>query len=436
MKKLKDNSGIKLYDRAKGIIPGGNQLLSKRPEMFLPGLWPSYYKKAKGIDVWDMDNNKYQDFSILGIGTCSLGYANKYINRAVKKAISNGSMCTLNSYEEVLLTEKLLELHPFAEMVRYTRSGGEALAVAVRIARAASGKNRITLCGYHGWHDWYLATNISKSNGLDNLLLPGLVPNGVPEVLKDTSIPFHHGNIDELEKIIRNHDDIGVIVMEVQRNREPDLDFIRGVREIASKIGAVLIFDEVSSGFRLNIGGVHQLYGIDPDICVLGKALGNGHPISAVLGRKDVMQYAQSTFISSSYWTERVGFVAGLTTIREFEKQNVIEYLMMLGNFFENNYSKIFNDLNLNISTVGMLTVPTLAIKEDNPLILKTIYTREMLKRGYLASNLTYLCSSHSIKKAKKFFENCFEVFKEISSGQIREKFDGEVCHSGFQRLT
>ena len=173
--------GQELYKKAKKLIPGGTMLLSKRPEMFLPENWPSYFSKAKGCEVWDLDNNKFIDMTIMGIGTNILGYGNDEVDKAVQKVISNGNMSTLNCPEEVQLAEKLIEINPWADMVRFARSGGEANAIAIRIARAASGKDGVAVCGYHGWHDWYLSANHNRENELADHLLPGLNPIGVPK---------------------------------------------------------------------------------------------------------------------------------------------------------------------------------------------------------------------------------------------------------------
>ncbi|OGC36738.1 aminotransferase class III [candidate division WOR-1 bacterium RIFOXYB2_FULL_48_7] len=430
-----------LYKKAKTIIPGGTQLLSKRPEMFLPEQWPAYYKKAKGITVWDLDGNKYIDMGIMAIGASSLGYANPEVSKAVKIAINQGCISSLNSYEEVLLAEKLIALHPHMEMVRFARTGGEADSVAVRIARAASGKSKVAVCGYHGWHDWYLATNISDSDNLNDILLPGLSPVGLPIELKGTTLPFHYGKIAELEAIVKEEGDkIGVIVVEVQRGKQADVDFLKKVREIANRIKAVLIFDEVSSSFRLAIGALYKLYNLEPDIVVIGKALGNGHPIAAILGKRNVMEAAQKSFISSSYWTERVGFVAALKTIEQFEKHNVVEYLKDLGQHMDAGLNNIFKDLDLAIENVGMIPVPVLAIHEENPLMIKTVYTQEMLKKGYLATNLTYLSFAHTHQIIDKYLQVAHKVFKEIKRAimnrTLSDQLDGPVCHSGFQRLT
>ena len=209
-------TGQNLYKRAKKLIPGGNMLLSKRAEMFLPNQWPAYFSKAKDCRVWDLDGNEYIDMSLMGIGTNTLGYGHPEVDDAVRQVIDQGNMSTFNCPEEVHLSEKLIELHPWADMVRLARTGGEANAIAIRIARAASGKDKVAICGYHGWHDWYLSTNLGDKSHLDDHLLPGLVPKGVPRELKGTSLSFTYNDFEGLEQLVRNHD-IGVIMMEVYR---------------------------------------------------------------------------------------------------------------------------------------------------------------------------------------------------------------------------
>ena len=195
------STGNKLYNKAKLLIPGGTMLFSKRPEIFLPNLWPSYYTKTKDCYVWDLDGVKYTDFSHMGVGTNSLGYNNEFVDKEVINAINMGNMSTLNNPDEVLLAEKLIELHSWADMVRFARTGGEANSIAIRIARAAAGKDKIAVCGYHGWHDWYLSANLNKSKNLDNHLIPGLNPNGVPQNLSNTVIPFEYNDIELFKKL-------------------------------------------------------------------------------------------------------------------------------------------------------------------------------------------------------------------------------------------
>lgn len=429
-----------LYKEAKQIIPGGTQLLSKRSEMFLPEKWPSYYKKAKGVEIWDLDDKHYYDMSIMGVGACVLGYASDEINKAVIAAISDGNMTTLNCYEEIQLARKLIELHPWAQMVRYAKTGGEACTIAVRIARAFSRKDKVAFCGYHGWGDWYLASNLVDDKNLDGQLLPGLEPRGVPAGLTNSAIPFMYGDIEGFKHLVeKNKDEIGVVIMEVGRHQKVNLDFLKEVRKISQTIGAVLIFDEVSSGFRVRTGGMHMLYGINPDILVLGKALGNGYPISCVIGTRDVMQAAQTTFISSTYWTERTGFVAALETIKIFERDNVAKKIVETGEYLSDGLRNIFKKYSLKIDMVGIPSMPTMAIKEDNPLVIKTIFTQEMLKEGFLATTAIYVSYAHTKEIVDQYLAVANKVFGRISealkTGVLEKMLEGPVCHAGFKRL-
>ncbi len=433
--------GIALWNRAKKIIPGGGQLLSKRSEMFLPDQWPSYYKKAKGVEIWDLDGNKYLDFSLMGVGSCTLGYADEDVNKAVKKSVDNGSMSTFNSSEEVELAELLCGLHPWAKMVRYARTGGEAMAVAVRIARAYSGKDKVALCGYHGWSDWYLAANLAGKKSLDGHLLPGLNPAGVPRVLRGTTLTFSYNKIEELEKLISNHKDIGVIVVEPLRHQEPQNNFLKKVKQIAKKINAVLIFDEISIGWRLNVGGVHLLYGVNPDIAVFAKAISNGYPMAAIIGRKDVMQAAQTTFISSTYWTERIGPTAALATIKKMRLKNIPAHLKKIGAMIGNGWKKLAAKHALKINILGPEALITFSFDygRDSQAI-RTLFTQEMLKRGFLASSSVYVSYAHKEVHVKKYLSAIDEVFglisRAIKDHQVNSLLRGPIAHQGFSRLT
>ncbi len=434
------NKGVHLWNEAKKIIPGGNQLLSKRSEMFLPEGWPSYYKKAKGVAVWDLDDRKLIDMSIMGIGTCVLGYADDAVNAAVKEAVDDGNMCTLNCYEEVELARKLIQLHPWAEMARFARTGGEACTIAVRIGRAAAKKNKVAFCGYHGWSDWYLSANLQSGENLNQQLLSGLKTLGVPEELKNTSFPFHYGKIEELEKIFsENKGEVGVVIMEVQRHHDADIEFLSNVRKLADRHQCVLIYDEVTSGFRLRAGGMHVLYGLEPDIVVLGKAMGNGYPISAILGKARVMQAAQETFISSSYWTERVGFVAALEVIKKFENENVHGHLNTLGLYTKKKLQNLFKEKHLDVDVVGLPPIPIMVINDQNSLKIKTLMTQEMLKKGYLASNLIFLSFAHNVaivdEYIKAFGESLDVIVEGLKNNDLDRRLEGPVCHAGFQRL-
>ena len=262
-----NGKGQELYKEAKTIIPGGSQLLSKRPEMFLPNHWPAYYQKASGIEIVTLDGIKMKDFSYMGIGSCILGYKDEDVNRDVHISVDRGNMSTLNCPSEVELTKLLIDLHPWSEMARYTRASGEACNMAVRIGRSASRKEKIAFCGYHGWHDWYLASNWNNGDDLKEHLLSGLSAVGVPKGLKDTAFPFNYNKIEELIEIIKNHD-IGCIIMEPQRSEPPKDNFLHKVRELCNKHNIILIFDEVSAAFRINTGGLHLVHGVNPDMAI------------------------------------------------------------------------------------------------------------------------------------------------------------------------
>ena len=433
--------GPSLWQKAKAIIPGGNQLLSKRAEKFLPGFWPAYYSKAKGCEVWDLDNNHYYDFAQMGVGSCILGYADEDVNAAVIEAIQDGSMCSLNCHEEVALAERLIGLHPWADMVRFARTGGEACAIAVRIARAVSGKNRVAFCGYHGWHDWYLSANLGDASNLDGQLLPGLDPLGVPHQLQDTTLSFNYNKLNELEALVDKYpDEIGVIIMEPRRERGPGSGFLEGVTKIADRIGAVLIFDEVTSGFRVNLGGIHLTYDVNPDIAVFGKALGNGFPISAVIGRRNVMDYAQNSFISSTMWTERIGFVAALATIKKMEENDVPEFLIHYGEKINEGWHSLAEKHDLKIHINGIPPLTHISFEAEDPLAVQTLYTQEMLTKGYLLGAAVYTTYAYSDEIIDRFIadsDSVFAIIKEaLSAGDIRKYLKGDVIHAGFKRLT
>ena len=249
MGKMTKSKGKSLWKKAKKIIPGGNMLLSKRPDYYLKDLWPTYFAKAKGCLITDLNGKQYIDMSMMGIGTNILGYGNKKIDRAVKNTIQKGNLSTLNCPEEVYLAEKLIQLHPWAEMVKFTRSGGEANAVAIRIARASTKKQKIAVCGYHGWHDWYLAANLTSKDRLDEHFIKGISTRGVPNELTGSTYTFRYNNFEELERLIRNNPEIGIIKMEVARNYEPKNNFLQKIKELSQKKGIILIFDECSSVF-------------------------------------------------------------------------------------------------------------------------------------------------------------------------------------------
>ncbi|MBK5276970.1 MAG: aminotransferase class III-fold pyridoxal phosphate-dependent enzyme [Desulfuromonadales bacterium] len=431
-------TGQKLWKRAKQVIPGGNMLLSKRAEMFLPDQWPAYFSKAKGCKVWDLDGKEYIDMSIMGIGTNTLGYGHPEVDEAVRKTIDAGNMSTFNCPEEVYLAEKLIELHPWADMVRLARTGGEANAIAIRIARAATGKDKVAICGYHGWHDWYLSANLGDDENLSGHLLPGLEPKGVPQSLRGTVFPFNYNDFAQLEALVTVND-IGVIKMEVARNMGPEDNFLHKVRQLATERGIVLIFDECTSGFRETFGGVHKKYGVEPDMAMFGKALGNGYAITATLGRREIMEAAQSTFISSTFWTERIGPTAALKTLEVMEKLQSWETITQTGNQIRQRWQQLADRHGISIAHWGLPALAGFTINSPNALAYKTLITQEMLSKGYLAGTSVYVCTEHTAEVVDCFFKELDPVFaciRECEDGRdVMGLLKGPVCHAGFKRL-
>ncbi len=430
--------GQDLWKTAKTVIPGGNMLLSKRPEMFLPEQWPAYFSRAAGCRVWDLDDREYIDMSIMGIGCNTLGYGRPEVDDAVRRVIDLGNMATLNAPEEVALAQKLVELHPWADMARFARSGGEANAISIRIARAASGRDGVALCGYHGWHDWYLASNLGDTGKLAGHLLPGLNPNGVPQSLRGSVFPFGYNDIAALEALVATGK-IGVIKMEVSRNYSPDPDFLIRVRKLATDNDVILIFDECTSGFRQALGGLHKIYGVDPDMAVFGKALGNGYAVTGVIGRRDIMEAAQNTFISSTFWTERIGSAAALATLAVMEKERSWETITAIGQDITTRWQALGKKHGLPITTAGVPALTSFGFKSPNAQAYKTLISQEMLAKGYLAGNSVYTCTEHTPAIVDGYFEALHPIFgliRECEDGRdVLSLLKGPIAHSGFTRL-
>lgn len=409
--------------------------------MFLPDEWPTYYSKCIGVEVWDLDGNKYIDMSICGVGACVLGYADPDVDNAVIRAIKTGNMCTLNAPEEVELAELLLKLHPWAEMVRYARTGGEAMAVAVRIARAATGKDKILFCGYHGWHDWYLSANLAKRSALDGQLLPGLEPAGVPRGLRETAMPFLYNDLRSLQFLMKKYNDqIAAVVMEPVRNYWPRPGFLERIRQITKKKNIPLVFDEVTSCLRMTPGGIHLRLGIRPDMCVLAKALGNGYPIAAIIGRRKIMSAAQESFISSTYWTDKIGPVAALATIKKHIKRKVSSHLITIGDLVQKGWKNLAKKYKLNIEITGISPLSHWEIKAKDSQLIHTFIVKRMLEKGFLTSKAFYATYAHTKENVYSYLDALDDVLKEltphIKNGTVKKLYKGPAAHIGFKRLT
>lgn len=417
-------------------------MLGKRPEQYLPDNWPAYFERAKGCTVWDLDNRPYVDFTSNGIGTCLLGYADDTVNAAVTDCVARGSMCTLNSPEDYYLAERLCAIHPWAEKARYARTGGESMAIAVRLVRAATRRPTIAFCGYHGWSDWYLSANLGETNALNGHLLPGLDPGGVPAALRGSALPFHYNQIGELEAIVAAHrNDLAAIVMEPMRWDLPRDGFLQKVRALADETGAVLVFDEITSGWRSHFGGIHLKLGVNPDVGVFAKAMSNGFPMAAIIGRGHIMDAAQESFVSSTYWTERIGPTAAVATIDRMKEVNVSEHIRKIGEHVLAGWKAAGAKQGVPVKVAGIPALCSLSFDcgEESRAVM-TLFTQEMLSRGYLAYGGFYPTHAHKPEIVERYLGAVNEVFAFIRErrerGEVLSALRGPIVHSGFARLT
>ncbi len=433
-----------LFLHAKDRFPGGGtQLLSKNPALAAPGVWPPYYREAHGCELVDYDGRRFYDFSTCGIGACLLGYAHPEVSEAVMKAVRSGSMTTLNSYEEVELADRLCEIHPWAEQVRFARTGGETAAIAVRIARSTTDKSLVAVCGYHGWSDWYIACNLGSDDESMGKLLPGMNPWGVPRELRGTTLTFNFDDFAGFDRLMAEYGDrLAAIVMEPARHDDPAPGFLEHIRSECTRRGILLIFDEITSGWRFVFGGLHLKYKVVPDMALFAKALGNGHPIGAVIGTRNAMQGAERAFISSTYWTERCGSVAALATLAVMERSNVAEVVNRNGGEFMRRMLKLAEKHGVPLKfhgSFGALIKPEFSGEKGRE--LGTLMTQLFIDRGFLhAVTGFYPTLAHTQEIMEKFYAAADEVFAEMA-GAIAENRVEEALRtsgntaSGFKRL-
>ncbi|MCY2963550.1 MAG: aminotransferase class III-fold pyridoxal phosphate-dependent enzyme [Planctomycetota bacterium] len=374
-----------LYARALELIPGGTQLVSRRPTRFANGVSPVYAVRGKGARIWDLDGNEYIDWAT-GILAIILGYCDPVVDEAVVEQIHRGVNFSINNDVEVELAEELIKTIPCAEMVRYTKGGGDACTVAVRIARGATGRDKILFCGYHGWHDWYLAANLGADAALNAHLFPGIEPIGVPKALAGTSIPFPYDDIPALEALLEEHrGEVAAVMMEPFRSELPPAGYLDEVARLAKQAGAVLIFDEVSTGLRFGMGGAQQFAGVVPDMAVYAKSMSNGYAFGAVVGKRAVMEQAGRMFISSTYWSDAIGLRAALTTIRELRRRKVAEQIADFGRRLQSAVNSVAIETGCPVRCAGLIQYPQLQFQCDDSALksqIVTLYIQEMARRG------------------------------------------------------
>ncbi len=434
-------SGAELWREARQVISGGTGLLSKRAEMFDSDQWPAYFSRSAGCEVWDMEGRRYLDFAG-GIGAVLLGYADADVNAAVQRRLLLGTYSSLVNPQEVELARLLLDMHPWAGKVRYARGGGDAMMMSVRIARAKTGRSGVAFCGYHGWHDWYLAANLAADDALDGHLLPGLVPKGVPRELRGTSLPFRYNDLESFERALDSlGDNLAAVVMEPMRSQEPRDGFIEKIASRCRERGGVFVVDEVSSGLRYGFPGALTRMGIEPDIVVYAKAMSNGFPFGVVIGREDVMREADASFISSSYWTDGVGTAAALAVLTKMKRLNVFDVVWQRGVKFKKALEDVASRYPAcKMSVGGMPVTPTLAFQvEGISGALRKRFIQKMHTRGILISSSIYLMYAHRDAHIDTLLTSMDAVLKEleeeIKAGNFGPEGPSPDVTPGFARL-
>jgi len=418
---------LELYRRALELIPGGTQLISRRPTRYANGVSPIYAERASGARFWDVDGNEYIDW-VSGIGAIILGYCDPVVDEAVRRQMACGTTYSINHELEIELAEELVRTIPCAEMVRYTKCGGEACAVAVRIARGVTGRDLVLFCGYHGWQDWYLAANLAADSSLNAHLFPGIEPIGVPRALAGTVLPFPYGDLAALGQLFDDHKgQVAAVIMEPLRSVVPAAGYLEGIRKLCGEHGAVLIFDEVTSGFRLSVGGVQDYLGVTPDMAVFAKAISNGYPMAAVVGRRDVMEPAGRMFISSTYWSDTIGLRAALTTIHELKRREVPSGLQRLGSQLQQRLNAVAAETGLAVRCGGLSIHPSLQFETDDAMLkskLATLYIQEMAKRGCHGYASFYLNAAQGEPEVEQTVAAARQVFALLQDGLSRGIID------------
>ena len=433
---------LRLYDRAKSLIAGRTHLFGRRAELHAYGISPIYSARQQGGYFWDVDGHKYIDFN-MGAGAVLLGHAYPTVVRAVQDQAAQGTGLSINHPLELETAELLAELVPCAEMVRFCKGGGEANTVAVRIARAATGRDKVVFCGYHGWHDWYLAANLASEATLAKHLLPGITPRGVPRELEGTALPFEFNNLDSLRQVLDAHSgEVACVILEAARNYLPEPGFLAGVRDLTRKRGVVLIFDEVVTGFRTARGGAQEYYNVIPDVATFAKCISNGFALGAVAGKREVMEVAVDSFISSVYWAEATGLAAGKATLREYLNQPVCAAVQDFGSAFVAGCRRVIEQCGVPATMIGLPFFPALTFRDPAPELLDplvTLYMQETAKRGLFGGPGHFFCLQHTqsdLAAAMEIISAALTTIrKALDEGDISKYLECPVRQSGFRRL-
>ena len=421
----------KYWSTAKKIIPAGTQCLSKGPTQFVDGVAPKYLKRGKGCHVWDVDGNEYIDYC-MGLRPIILGYCYPVVDKAIQKQLRDGIIFTLMHPLEVKVAELLTERIPCAEAVRYGKNGSDATTAAIRAARAYTGREKIAICGYHGWHDWYIITTERNK--------------GIPKIMKQFSFVFQYNNIESLKKLFDAYpDEFAAVIMEPVGVTPPQNGFLKDVKKVTKENGAVLIFDEIITGFRFALGGAQEYFGVTPDIAAFGKAMANGMPISALVGKEEIMNVFNETFFSFTFGGECLSLAAALATINELKTKKVLDFICKQGKKLQDGYNKLAKELELKEYTQCVGYPPSTLIKfygktPEESLLMKSLVQQELLKRGILWAAyhaISYSHKNNEISTTLEAFNDALKILrKAVSENKIEESLEGKPVKPVFREIT
>ncbi|MCF8243032.1 MAG: aminotransferase class III-fold pyridoxal phosphate-dependent enzyme [Melioribacteraceae bacterium] len=414
-----------LYNRALGLIPSVTQTMAKGPSQYVDGIAPKYLVKGKGSHVWDVDGNEFIDFN-MGIGPLSLGYAYPKVDEAIKNQLRDGITFSMMHPLEVEVAEIIRDIIPNAEMIRYSKTGSDVTSAAVRLARSFTGREKILMCGYHGWHDWYVSVTAKNK--------------GIPKAIQDLSFTFNYNDIDSFKSAVDNN--VAAVILEPIVFQEPKNNFLHEVAEICQSLGIVLIFDEMWTGFRLSIGGAQEYFCITPDLATYSKAVANGMPLSILAGKKEIMKLAEEDiFFYTTFGGEALSLAAAKVTIQEIIEKNVPSYLNEKGKILKEGYNSIAKNLMMDYtkcSGYNCRTIVSFDQSAGDPLLMKSLVQQEMIKHGILWSGFHNMCYSHNdqdINYTLRIYEVVLPILKNaVETDTLKKMIKGIPVQPVFRK--
>ena len=415
------------YKIALDLIPAQTQTLAKGTGQNIKGIAPKYLQRGKGSHVWDVDGNEYIDYT-MGVGPLSLGYAYNKVDEAIKEQLKDGITFSLTHPLEVEVAQLIHKVVPNAESIRYSRGGADVVSGAVRVSRAYTGRSKVLCCGYHGWHDWYIA--VTDRN------------KGIPQEVQDLTFTF---NYNDIQSVIDSIDEnTACVVLEPYVFEKPKDNFLQKLRDVCTKNGTLLVFDEMWSGFRIAIGGAQDYFGVKADLACFSKAVANGMPLSVLTGKKEIMSLLEKdVFFFNTFGGEALSLAAAKATINEMIEKNVPAQLAKQGNKLKVGYNKIASELGMNYtkcSGFDCRTIVTFDASAGNPLEMKSLVQQEMIKRGILWGGFHNMSFSHSdadIEYTLKAYKDVLPILKKaVEENNVKGYLLGEPVEAVFRKTS